>query len=152
MGVFCLDDWGTRITKYLPVFCPSRHASHVQICSIQICWTRLKYRTRIQIKKAPKKGLFCVAGEQGFEPWLAESESAVLPLDDSPMWLRINIFLTPYSEARLLYNNSTPSSEVDCIKIKKILEPYNLAQQNRKWSDLIQLEYPERTTWRYLDI
>jgi hypothetical protein len=25
-----------------------------------------------------------LAGEQGFEPWLAESESAVLPLDDSP--------------------------------------------------------------------
>ena len=25
-----------------------------------------------------------MAGEQGFEPWLAESESAVLPLDDSP--------------------------------------------------------------------
>jgi hypothetical protein len=29
-------------------------------------------------------GLFYMAGEQGFEPWLAESESAVLPLDDSP--------------------------------------------------------------------
>jgi hypothetical protein len=25
-----------------------------------------------------------VAGGQGFEPWLAESESAVLPLDDPP--------------------------------------------------------------------
>ncbi len=30
------------------------------------------------------KPLYCMAGEQGFEPWLAESESAVLPLDDSP--------------------------------------------------------------------
>ena len=28
--------------------------------------------------------MFVMAGEQGFEPWLAESESAVLPLDDSP--------------------------------------------------------------------
>ncbi len=25
-----------------------------------------------------------LAGGQGFEPWLAESESAVLPLDDPP--------------------------------------------------------------------
>ena len=25
-----------------------------------------------------------MAGGQGFEPWLAESESAVLPLDDPP--------------------------------------------------------------------
>ena len=25
-----------------------------------------------------------MAGEQGFEPWLTESESVVLPLDDSP--------------------------------------------------------------------
>ncbi len=29
-----------------------------------------------------------LAGEQGFEPWLAESESAVLPLDDSPISLK----------------------------------------------------------------
>ncbi len=26
-----------------------------------------------------------MAGGQGFEPWLAESESAVLPLDDPPV-------------------------------------------------------------------
>ncbi len=34
----------------------------------------------------PQKGalLFYMAGELGFEPRLAESESAVLPLDDSP--------------------------------------------------------------------
>jgi hypothetical protein len=30
------------------------------------------------------KPLFYLAGGQGFEPWLAESESAVLPLDDPP--------------------------------------------------------------------
>jgi hypothetical protein len=30
------------------------------------------------------KSLFLLAGELGFEPRLAESESAVLPLDDSP--------------------------------------------------------------------
>ena len=29
-------------------------------------------------------GSFVLAGGQGFEPWLAESESAVLPLDDPP--------------------------------------------------------------------
>ena len=44
---------------------------------------------KTRIKKAPVyKGLLCLAGEQGFEPWLAESESAVLPLDDSPMCFR----------------------------------------------------------------
>ena len=39
-----------------------------------------------QTKKPLKRGFFvCVAGELGFEPRLAESESAVLPLDDSPV-------------------------------------------------------------------
>ena len=37
------------------------------------------------IKKAPVQGLFLwMAGELGFEPRLTESESVVLPLDDSP--------------------------------------------------------------------
>ena len=37
-------------------------------------------------KRAPNGALFrCLAGRQGFEPWLAESESAVLPLDDLPI-------------------------------------------------------------------
>lgn len=35
-----------------------------------------------------------MAGEQGFEPWLAESESAVLPLDDSPIVSKINSHVT----------------------------------------------------------
>ena len=51
-------------------------------------------RTEVQIRNVPQpdirkgppmEGLFlCLAGGQGFEPWLAESESAVLPLDDPP--------------------------------------------------------------------
>ena len=37
-------------------------------------------------QKSPVNGAFLwLAGELGFEPRLAESESAVLPLDDSPM-------------------------------------------------------------------
>ncbi len=36
------------------------------------------------IKKARFCGLGCLAGGLGFEPRLAESESAVLPLDDPP--------------------------------------------------------------------
>jgi hypothetical protein len=39
-------------------------------------------------------GLFYMAGEQGFEPWLAESESAVLPLDDSPKKSKANYTTT----------------------------------------------------------
>jgi hypothetical protein len=41
-------------------------------------------------KKAPQGGLFIfMAGGEGFEPPLAESESAVLPLDDPPIALQI---------------------------------------------------------------
>ena len=37
-------------------------------------------------KKGPFRGpLRCLAGGEGFEPPLAESESAVLPLDDPPI-------------------------------------------------------------------
>jgi hypothetical protein len=32
-----------------------------------------------------------VAGRQGFEPWLTESESVVLPLDDLPNKFKLNI-------------------------------------------------------------
>jgi hypothetical protein len=32
-----------------------------------------------------KEPLFVLAGAQGFEPWLAGLESAVLPLDDTPI-------------------------------------------------------------------
>src|SRR5690242_14522894 len=35
-------------------------------------------------KEAPLR-LFLIAGEQGFEPQPADPESAVLPLDDSPL-------------------------------------------------------------------
>ena len=35
-------------------------------------------------KRALKRTLFNLAGGEGFEPPLAESESAVLPLDDPP--------------------------------------------------------------------
>jgi hypothetical protein len=45
----------------------------------------------ISHQKRPRisaKPLFIMAGEEGFEPPLAESESAVLPLDDSPMYDR----------------------------------------------------------------
>ena len=60
-----------------------------------------------------------LAGEQGFEPWLAESESAVLPLDDSPISLKaqlsesipqdqpciITTCIASLFEKRVLYNN-----------------------------------------------
>ena len=35
------------------------------------------------IKKCPRRGIFLLAALHGFEPRLTESESAVLPLDDS---------------------------------------------------------------------
>ena len=38
-----------------------------------------------QPKKRPLKGAYFLAGRPGFEPGLAESESAVLPLDDLPI-------------------------------------------------------------------
>jgi hypothetical protein len=39
-----------------------------------------------QAQKNPRERVsLCLAGGQGFEPWLAESESAVLPLDDPPI-------------------------------------------------------------------
>ncbi len=37
------------------------------------------------IKKPPMNGVFLLAGLPGLEPRLTESESAVLPLDDSPI-------------------------------------------------------------------
>lgn len=42
-----------------------------------------KYRFEKR-KKAPQGFLLDMAGEEGFEPPLTESESVVLPLDDSP--------------------------------------------------------------------
>ncbi len=44
-----------------------------------------KHRLCIYNKKSPtNEAFYKMAGELGFEPRLAESESAVLPLDDSP--------------------------------------------------------------------
>ena len=44
---------------------------------------RGSHRVLQAIKKAPLKGAFLMAALHGFEPRLTESESAVLPLDDS---------------------------------------------------------------------
>ena len=44
---------------------------------------RGSHRVLQAIKKAPFKGAFLMAALHGFEPRLTESESAVLPLDDS---------------------------------------------------------------------
>ncbi len=41
-----------------------------------------------------------MAGEEGFEPPLAESESAVLPLDDSPMFKHIATNLYGYRQTQ----------------------------------------------------
>ena len=60
--------------------------SCVQNRSRRFCRTSSEYRTHNNTNnKAPHQGLFvCMAGELGFEPRLTESESVVLPLDDSP--------------------------------------------------------------------
>ena len=45
---------------------------------------------RSRKRKAPTRGAFhFLAGGEGFEPPLAESESAVLPLDDPPVVIQI---------------------------------------------------------------
>ena len=46
-------------------------------------------------KKLAIASFFDLVGRQGFEPWLAESESAVLPLDDLPRIGNDSRILTP---------------------------------------------------------
>ena len=51
---------------------------------------RLAMDHRLSDKKKPASlPAFLLAGGQGFEPWLTESESAVLPLDDPPKELLV---------------------------------------------------------------
>jgi hypothetical protein len=49
----------------------------------------LDYTVTQECENTRKSGGFSVAGVQGFEPQLPDPESGVLPLDDTPMRLRV---------------------------------------------------------------
>ena len=87
-GASLLGGWGTRIDEVHPWTspCGRRRSAVVQICSCKFVERRFSSGGRQPPnKKAPCMGLlYWVAGGPGFEPGLAESESAVLPLDDPP--------------------------------------------------------------------
>ena len=90
MGPFSLYGWGTRITSGILPFRPAgrcRCASPFRIVPDDAVEPgHGSHPWNLIIKKAPLWDLFhYMAGGQGFEPWLAESESAVLPLDDPPL-------------------------------------------------------------------
>jgi hypothetical protein len=88
-GPFLLYGWGTRITSgFLPSALRAGVATLPRSASFLTMRSNLGTVLILElliIKKAPYWDLFYyMAGGQGFEPWLAESESAVLPLDDPP--------------------------------------------------------------------
>jgi uncharacterized protein YidB (DUF937 family) len=66
-------------------FGPASLRSAVQHCCRNVVEQRFESQGIPAKKKAPERGLFLLAGRPGFEPGLAESESAVLPLDDLPI-------------------------------------------------------------------
>ena len=59
-------------------------------------------------KPVTRTGSLILAGEQGFEPWLTESESVVLPLDDPPISISKDNALRPGFKP---WKNRQPGSE-----------------------------------------
>ena len=69
-----------------------------------------------------------LAGVQGFEPQLADPESAVLPLNDTPMLfvcVKYNTLTIARCQA-VFFAASTEHDYVDCFRHLMILEHYDL--------------------------